>query len=196
MNEEICGKCPIYNDGLLQIGIRKHCKVEPRFIENAEQKRVLVLAECPGENEDEQNKVLVGRSGQLIDKLLKESELDQFDIRVSNVVKCRAIQCINGKYKNRNPNEEEVKACSPYLREDWEFDPDMIIMLGKTSTKAIFPDKDASLIRGKGLEINVNGRNIIALSTFHPAACMYDPKNKPILLCHLTNAAKYLRELQ
>ena len=194
IDQSVCDRCPIYNDQLLQIGVRKTHQIQPRTIPNTDRKRVLIMAECGSEPEDQQNRVLVGRSGKLIDKLMAESGLDQFNVMLSNVVKCRAIQCVDGKYKNRNPNEEEIKACSPYLKEDWAFDPDLIIMLGKSALKGVMPNRD--LPRGKGVEIDVNGRTIIAVHTFHPAACLYDPRNKPELLKHLTNAVKYLTELE
>ena len=195
MNLDICSKCSIYNDGLFTIGVRKTHKVSPRFIDNPERKQVLILAECPGENEDLQNKVLVGRSGKLIDALLEESGLNKFNVRISNVVKCRIIRLIDGKYKNGNPTDEEIKCCSAYLQEEWDFKPDLIVLLGNSAIKAILPDKSPSLIRGKGQEICLGDKNTMVLPTLHPAACLYNPSNRPTLLKHLVNAVTYLKSL-
>lgn len=195
INESICGSCPIYNDGLLQLGVRKHCKGDPRFVQNAEQKRILICAEAFGENEDIVNKPLVGRSGKLLDQLLIESGLDKFDLKIDNAVKCRPIKLEAGKYKNRTPTDEEINCCRPYMTDTLSFNPDLIILLGRIPFKAFFPDKEPAEYRGKGLKYIHNDREIMTMLTFHPAACLYSPTNKPTLLRHLKNAASYLNEL-
>lgn len=196
MKLEVCEKCPIYNDGMIQLGIRKTCKVEPRFISNPNKKRIIIFAEAPGQQEDYQNKVLVGRSGKLLDELLITSGLAQFDIRLSNVVKCRPIKLEDGKYKNRTPIDGEIECCRPYLEDDFSFNPDLIILLGRIPTKAFFPNQEPSAIRGKGMRLNYNNKELLFISSYHPSACLYNANNKPILLRHLTNIANYLNDLK
>lgn len=195
MKQNICVQCPIFNDGLLQIGIRKHCKVSPRLISNPSKARLLFFGEAPGENEDMENRTFVGRAGQQFDKLLIETGLIVFDIRITNVVKCRPIKLENTKYKNRAPTDEEVVACSYYLDEDWNFNPDLIITLGRVPTRALLPHLNPSEIRGKGQKLFINQKEYTVLPTYHPAATLYDPNTKPVLLKHLKNSAEYLRRL-
>lgn len=197
MEQAICEKCPIFNDGLLQIGIRKHCKVLPRLIPNPGKPRLLFFGEAPGENEDIENRAFIGRAGQQFDKLLAETGLIDFDIRIANIVKCRPIKLDNNKYKNRAPTEEEVSACSYYLNEDWEFDPDLVITLGRVPTRALFPHLNPSEIRGKAQKLvvgtNKENKEYLVLPTYHPAATLYDPTTKPVLFKHLNNSSQYLR---
>lgn len=194
MNQDICSKCPIFNDGLLKIGVRKNCKVLPRLINNPGKARLLFFGEAPGENEDIENRAFVGRAGQQFDRLLAETGLINFDIRIANVVKCRPIKLENIKYKNRAPTDDEVLSCAHYIQEDWDFDPHLVITLGRVPTRALFPDKNPSELRGKAQIKTINGKEFCVLPTYHPAATLYDPSTKPILFKHLKNAAIFLRE--
>lgn len=192
MKQAICEQCPIYKDGLLQLGVRKHCKVLPRLIPNPGKPRLLFFGEAPGENEDIENRAFVGRAGQRFDELLAETGLINFDIRIANVVKCRPIKFIDTKYKNRAPTDDEVSACSYYIDEDWAFDPHLVITLGRVPTRALFPDKNPSELRGVGQKKVVNDKEYTVLPTYHPAATLYDPTTKPVLFRHLKNSAVYL----
>lgn len=195
MNIDICSKCPIYNDGFLQQGIRKTCNGNPRLIPNIGKRKLLFFGEAYGENEDYQNQAFVGAAGKKFDALLAETGLLNFDIRISNVVKCRPIKVENKKYKNRAPTDEEVMACSFYLKEDWDFNPDLTITLGRVPTRALFPTLNPSEIRGKGQKILINYKEFCVLPTYHPAATIYDPSTKPILFKHLSRASEYLKGL-
>jgi len=195
MKQAVCSQCPIFNDGLLSLGVRKHCKVLPRLIPNPGKARLLFFGEAPGENEDIENRAFVGRAGQQFYKLLTETGLINFDIRIANVVKCRPIKFENTKYKNRAPTDQEVITCSYYLDEDWAFEPNLVITLGRVPTRALFPNKNPTELRGKGQKLIVKNKEYLVLSTYHPAATLYDPTTKPILFRHLKNSAEYLRRL-
>lgn len=60
MKPSICSQCPIFNDGLLQLGVRKRCKILPRLIPNSNKARLLFFGEAPGENEDIEKSILCG----------------------------------------------------------------------------------------------------------------------------------------
>lgn len=141
----------------------------------------------------------MGRAGQQFDKLLNETGLIDFDIRIANIVKCRPIKFENTKYKNRAPTEEETKICSYYLDEDWDFNPDLVITLGRIPTRALFPHLNPSEIRGKSQLFAINIKEVkkeyLVLPTYHPAATLYDPSTKPVLFKHLKRSAEYLMGL-
>lgn len=196
MRLDVCGGCPIYNDGLYQLGIRHNICTAPRFVNNEGRAKVLLVAEAFGENEDVVNQPLVGRSGKLLNQLMAESGLDQFDLKIDNTVKCRPMKLENGKYKNRTPTDTEIEHCRPYMVDTLAFDPDLIILLGRIPFKHFFPDKDASQYRGKGLLYKYNDKEVMAMLVYHPAACLYQASNKPTLLKHLSNATKFLQELE
>jgi DNA polymerase len=193
MKQAVCAQCPIYNDGLLQLGVRKHCKVLPRLIPNPGKPRLLFFGEAPGENEDIENQAFVGRAGRQFDKLLTEAGLIDFDIRIANIVKCRPIKFENTKYKNRAPIDQEVEVCAYYLDEDWAFEPDLVITLGRVPTRALFPEMNPSDIRGRAQRLKKENKDYLVLPTYHPAATLYDPTTKPVLFRHLKNSAEYLR---
>jgi len=195
MKLEACQQCPIYNDGLYQLGIRKHIHSAPRYVENSGKKKVLIVAEAFGQNEDVVNAPLIGRSGKLLDQLLHETGIDKYDIKIDNTVKCRPIKLEGNKCKNRTPTEQEIKHCTEhYLDETLEFNPDFIILLGRVPFKAFFPDKEPSKYRGKILWYKYNDRKIMTVLTYHPAACLYQPTNKPALLKQLANISAYLAD--
>ncbi|NLG92397.1 MAG: uracil-DNA glycosylase, partial [Clostridiales bacterium] len=74
-----------------------------------EQAKVLFVGEGPGENEDLQGEPFVGRSGQLLDKMLAAIDLDRHsNIYIANIVKCRPPQ-------NRDPLPEEQDICIQWL---------------------------------------------------------------------------------
>ena len=70
---------------------------------------LMVIGEGPGREEDRQGRPFVGRSGQLLDRLLlEEAGLQRHEVYIANVVKCRPPG-------NRDPLPEEIAACRPYL---------------------------------------------------------------------------------
>ena len=70
--------------------------------------KIIFVGEEPGYNEDMQGKPFVGKAGNILDELLKSGGLQRKEIYIANILKCRPP-------KNRNPREEEIKACSSYL---------------------------------------------------------------------------------
>lgn len=95
------------------------------------QSKVLFIGEGPGENEDLQGEPFVGRSGQLLDRMLAHVDLSrETNIYIANMVKCRPPQ-------NRDPAREEVDACIGYLRNQVHLiRPKIIVCLGREIGRA------------------------------------------------------------
>ncbi|NES71504.1 MAG: uracil-DNA glycosylase, partial [Okeania sp. SIO2D1] len=75
------------------------------------QAEIMIIGEAPGQNEDEQGLPFVGRSGQLLDKILESVELSSDrHVYISNAIRCRPPE-------NRTPTTQEIEACKPYLLE-------------------------------------------------------------------------------
>jgi uracil-DNA glycosylase len=71
------------------------------------QASILIVGEAPGQNEDETGLPFVGRSGQLLDKILESVGLSaETDVFIANVIKCRPPN-------NRPPTAKEIEACKP-----------------------------------------------------------------------------------
>src|SRR3954447_20913566 len=75
---------------------------------------LMFVGEGPGAEEDKQGLPFVGRSGQLLDKLLLE-ELGRTrgSVYIANVVKCRPPG-------NRDPEPDEIASCQPWLEQQIE----------------------------------------------------------------------------
>ncbi len=124
---------------------------------------VIFVGEGPGQQEDEQGLPFVGRSGQLLEKLLGEIGLSRDDVFITNVVKCRPP-------KNRDPRPDEIDACKGYLREQLELiQPKVAVTLGNFSSKLLLrTDTGITKLRGQAYEWW--GRLLVP--TFHPAAAL------------------------
>lgn len=124
---------------------------------------VLIVGEGPGQKEDEQGLPFVGRSGQLLDKLLGEIDLQRDDVYIANVVKCRPPG-------NRDPRPDEIDACKGYLKRQIELiDPTVVITLGNFSTKLLLKTT-TGITRMRGRAYEWWGRFLVP--TFHPAAAL------------------------
>ena len=122
---------------------------------------LMLVGEAPGRDEDLAGEPFVGRSGQLLDRLLaEEMGLDRTGCYIANVVKCRPPQ-------NRDPAPKEIEACRPYLAEQIELiDPRVIVTLGNFATKLLLETtKGIRELRGQVFE---RGRASL-VPTYHPA---------------------------
>ena len=152
-----------------------------------EKAEVLFVGEGPGENEDLQGEPFVGRGGQLLDKYLAAVDLDRKkNIYIANIVKCRPPQ-------NRDPKPEEQDACIEWLREQTRLiKPKIIVCLGRISAqKLISPDFKVTKQHGEFIEKG----SILFMGTFHPAALLRNPLQKPDALEDFLALKKKIREV-
>ncbi|MVB11328.1 Type-4 uracil-DNA glycosylase [Caprobacter fermentans] len=133
--------------------------------------KVLFVGEGPGEQEDLQGRPFVGRSGQLLDKMLDAVDLSRDkNIYIGNIVKCRPP-------KNRDPMPEEQEQCIGWLRNQVALmRPKIIVCLGRIAAmKLIRPD--FKITKEHGLFTEKSG--VLMTATLHPAALLRNPNNKP-----------------
>lgn len=131
---------------------------------------IMIVGEAPGQNEDETGLPFVGRSGQLLEKILASVNLDtEKDVYISNINKCRPPN-------NRVPTAKEMAACKPYLFEQLRIvDPKIILLTGATAVKGLIGDKQAmGTIRGKWIEWE--GR--LCMPIFHPSYLLRNPSRE------------------
>ena len=128
------------------------------------QSDVMFVGEGPGAEEDKQGIPFVGRSGQLLDRLIaEEMELSRDDVAICNVVKCRPPG-------NRDPKPAEIEACQPYLdAQITHIDPRVIVTLGNFAAKLLL-DTTTGITKLRGTEYPFRDRTLIP--TFHPAAAL------------------------
>ncbi|MBR6939194.1 MAG: uracil-DNA glycosylase [Clostridia bacterium] len=139
-----------------------------------EKAEVMFVGEGPGYNEDMQGEPFVGRGGQLLDKYLTHINLDRKkNIYIANMVKCRPPE-------NRDPSDAEMDCCIEWLREQTRLiRPKIIVCLGRISAQRLI-SKDFRVTQQHGEFIEKGG--ILFMGTFHPAALLRNPNNKPLAL--------------
>ncbi len=125
---------------------------------------LMFVGEGPGAEEDRQGLPFVGRSGQLLDKLmLEELGVRRDRVYIANTVKCRPPG-------NRDPEPDEIAACRPWLEEQLSLiEPKVVVTLGNFATKLLLETKEGiTKLRGRSYPF----RNGVLIPTFHPAAVL------------------------
>ncbi|MCI8497577.1 MAG: uracil-DNA glycosylase [Clostridiales bacterium] len=135
-----------------------------------EQAEVLFVGEGPGQQEDLKGEPFVGRAGQLLDKFLDAVGMSRKSVYIANIVKCRPPE-------NRDPRPEEQEACIGWLRNQVALmRPKIIVCLGRIAAmKLIKPDFKVTREHGQFFEKN----GVLMMGTFHPAALLRNPSQKP-----------------
>jgi uracil-DNA glycosylase len=126
---------------------------------------LMFVGEGPGAEEDRQGLPFVGRSGQLLDKLMVE-ELGRTRDRgvyIANVVKCRPPG-------NRDPQPEEITACRGWLEQQLALiRPEVVVTLGNFAAKLLL-DTSTGITRLRGSVYDFGDAKLVP--TFHPAAVL------------------------
>jgi len=125
---------------------------------------LLFVGEGPGAQEDLQGEPFVGRSGQLLDRLvLDEMGLTRDRFYIANAVKCRPPG-------NRDPQPDEIATCRPWLESQIELiEPSVIVTLGNFATKLLLDTTEGiTRLRGRAYPF----RSGMVVPTFHPAAAL------------------------
>ncbi len=145
---------------------------------------IMVIGEGPGQNEDLQGRPFVGRSGQLLDKLLAEIGLKRSDIFIANVVKCRPPN-------NRDPLPDEMDACRPWLDQQIALiQPKVIVTVSRFAMARWFPNDKISVIHGKAKRFG----DVLVVPMFHPAAALRNVNLMPLLEADFKKLPQYIRD--
>jgi DNA polymerase len=140
---------------------------------------VMLIGEAPGRDEDIQGKPFVGRSGQLLDRMLqaiglsRHGETPQNSVYISNVIFWRPPG-------NRTPTDQETLMCLPFLRRAIEIkQPRLLVCLGATPTQRLMGRSEGILkLRGRWFDFSAGQGNIPLLATLHPAYLLRQPAQK------------------
>ncbi len=131
--------------------------------------KVLFVGEAPGRDEDLQGEPFVGEAGQLLSKMIKAMGYTRDEVYICNLLKCRPPE-------NRNPETEEIAACSPFLlRQVESIAPKAIVTLGTFASQTLLDSRDPiSRLRGRFHDYH----GIPLMPTFHPAFLLRSPEKK------------------
>ena len=131
--------------------------------------RLMFIGEGPGQEEDRQGRPFVGRSGELLTRMIHAIGIERSEVYICNVVKCRPPQ-------NRNPEPDEAEACLNYLRAQVALvRPKVIVLLGKVACRYTLGE-EIFITRDHGRWFERKGTWFIP--TFHPSALLRDPTKK------------------
>lgn len=135
--------------------------------------RLMFVGEGPGRDEDLKGEPFVGRAGMLLTDIIEKGmRLSRSDVYICNVVKCRPPD-------NRNPEPDEVDACSPFLRRQIALvKPEVIVALGKFAAQTLLATK-TPIMRLRGNWHAYEG--VPLMPTLHPAYLLRNPGDKKLV---------------
>jgi uracil-DNA glycosylase family 4 len=135
--------------------------------------RVMFVGEAPGRDEDAAGLPFVGRSGQLLDRMMAAIGLDRSSAYIANVIPWRPPG-------NRTPTPQESQICLPFIRRQIELaNPEILVCLGGPSAQTLLGIKDGiRRARGRWHVYDTGSREIRAIATFHPAYLLRTPIEK------------------
>ena len=154
-----CTRCKLHDLGRKQIV----------FGAGDEHAHLMFVGEAPGRDEDIKGVPFVGRAGQLLTKIIESIDLSRESVYIANVIKCRPPQ-------NRNPENDEVETCQPFLFSQIDaIKPKVIVALGAFAAQTLLGSTETiSQLRGKVYEY----RGASLIPTFHPAFLLRSPTRK------------------
>lgn len=139
--------------------------------------RLMFVGEAPGRDEDIEGRPFVGRSGQLLDRMLAAIGMNRAEhAYIANTIYWRPPG-------NREPSDVEVATCRPFILRQIELvDPDVLVLLGGQAAKTLLGGEAARAgirkLRGRWLTYDTGRRTIPALPTYHPAYLLRTPIEK------------------
>lgn len=155
-----CTKCPLH-------------KVRNKAVpgEGSINTKVVFVGEAPGRQEDKTGKPFVGRSGELLTRLIEDRlHYGREEVFITSVLKCRPPN-------NRTPHNEEMQSCLPYLKEQLDvINPDVIVLLGGVAISALVGYRKVSDVHG-----TFHDNEYRYFMTYHPAAALRFSKYQTLI---------------
>jgi uracil-DNA glycosylase len=145
------------------------------FADGNPEARLMFVGEAPGRDEDIAGLPFVGRSGQLLDRMISAIGLQRTDVYIANIIPWRPPG-------NRTPTPQETQICLPFIRRQIELvNPDVLVCLGNPSSQGILETKEGIMrTRGRWRDYDTGTRAIKAVPTFHPAYLLRSPVYKKL----------------
>ena len=146
------------------------------FADGNPQADIMLVGEAPGRDEDLEGLPFVGRSGQLLDRILAAIGLDRQSVYIANVIPWRPPG-------NRTPTPQETEICRPFIERQIELvNPKVLVTLGGPSAKTLLHATEGVLrLRGNWkVHATASGITIPAMPTLHPAYLLRNPAHKKL----------------
>jgi DNA polymerase len=158
------------------------------FADGNPQARIMFVGEAPGREEDIEGLPFVGRSGQLLNRMIAAIGLNRGNAYIANVIPWRPPG-------NRTPTPQETQVCLPFIQRQIELvNPDVLVTLGNPSTQTLLSTREGIMkTRGRWFDYDTGTRKIKAMATFHPAYLLRSPSYKRLAWQDLRAIAKMLQ---
>ena len=142
------------------------------FADGTPGSRLMLVGEAPGAEEDKQGLPFVGRSGQLLDRMLAAIGLDRTKVYIANIVPWRPPG-------NRTPTPVETQICLPFIQRQIELcNPEVLVTIGQPSSGALLGIQGIMKNRGRWFPYSMGSREIRAMPMLHPAYLLRSPIGK------------------
>jgi len=137
---------------------------------------IMFIGEAPGKKEDETGLPFIGAAGKFLDYMLEAAGMERNDVFITSIVKYRPP-------KNRDPTPAEKAAFLPYLLRQIDIiQPKVIAPLGRHGMEFFLPGVKIGQIHGQPQRITLEGREVVIMPLFHPAAALYNGKLRQTLI--------------
>lgn len=150
---------------------------------------ILIVSERPGTHEDQTGQAFVGRSGELLDRILAAIGLDaDRDTLIANVVKCKGEE-------DRAPTHDEAMACLPFLDRQIELvHPQVVLLLGSVALKWMDPARREFTMEEEAGKFFTLARypGVQFMVLYHPAFLLRDPRRKRDMWEHVQKLRAHL----
>ena len=152
--------------------------------------KVMFIGEGPGFLEDKKGRPFVGNAGALLNHLLQSIKLPREKVFITNIVHYRPPE-------NRDPEATEISAFQPYLDQMIKLiKPKLIVTLGRFSMAKFIPGVTISRVHGKKISLVWDGREIVVIPMYHPAAGLRRPEIKEELEKDFRKIPEVLKDLE
>ena len=132
---------------------------------------IMMIGEAPGRSEDAAGQPFVGSAGRILSAALQEAGIDEKEVYITNVVKCRPPG-------NRVPHQDERDACRQHLEDEMRaLNPKVVCVMGNTAFESLLGGRGITKKRGTSFESG--GRTYFA--SLHPAAVIYNRSLESVL---------------
>lgn len=159
----------------------------PVFGEGPLGAKLMFVGEAPGAEEASLGRPFIGRAGKQLDGLLREAGITREDAFVTNAVKYRPVKDGRRGHCNRPPTGDEIKdGLALLLLEISAAAPEIIATLGNTPLNALLalagaPPLRIGEVRGKRMDVIINGDQYRLFPLYHPASIIYNTSLKAVL---------------
>ena len=163
-----CKKCSLYKT-------RKY----PVIGEGNHQAKIMFVGEAPGAQENMTGRPFCGAAGKILDELLNSVGIKRNVVYIANILKCRPPI-------NRDPEENEISACSPFLERQIEIiQPEIICPLGRYAMNFLMGkfnlEEDIEPIGKIHGKVFKTKKRLFLIPFYHPAVAAYNMNMKKTL---------------